>query len=105
MTPAARRTVRFADRGLLAAEAGVARGGQLPAALRLQALLQHLWRQGLRQTLRRLQVQSNLAVVETHLLLADDFSQTRRFKSVGLACQIKKLPLLPQNCQLFGEDV
>ena len=83
MTPAARRTVRFADRGLLAAEAGVARGGQLPAALRLQALLQHLWRQGLRQTLRRLQVQSNLAVVETHFSLAQDFSQTRRFKSVG----------------------
>ena len=57
----ARGTVRLSHwrlfRGSAAAsEAGVAGRGLLPAALRLQALLQHLRRQGLGEALRRLQV-------------------------------------------------
>ena len=60
---AARGTVRLAHRGGAAAAAaaasgpaGVAGRGLVPAALRLQALLQHLRRQGLGEALRRLQV-------------------------------------------------
>ena len=57
----ARGTVRLAHRRLFrgaaaASEAGVAGRGLLPAALRLQALLQHLRRQGLGEALRGLQV-------------------------------------------------
>ena len=53
-------TVRLAHRGRSAAaaasEAWVAGRGLVPSALRLQALLQHLRRQGLGEALRRLQV-------------------------------------------------
>ena len=58
----ARGTVRlshwrlFRGSAAAASEAGVAGRGLVPAALRLQALLQHLRRQGLGEALRRLQV-------------------------------------------------